>query len=83
MRLPSTSTCAGTSTRRRRDAASAWKRTTSRAVSSTNGTAFSHSPGTPALIEGARKGGYTGRLELGEDLMIIDVGDEVRVTRPQ
>lgn len=44
---------------------------------------FSHSPGTPALIEGARKGGYTGRLELGEDLMIIEVGDEVRVTRPQ
>lgn len=44
---------------------------------------FSHSPGTPALIEGARRGGYTGPLEVGEDLMVIEVGDEVRVARPQ
>jgi len=44
---------------------------------------FSHSPGTPALLEGARRGGYTGPLEVGEDLMVIEVGDDVRVTRPQ
>lgn len=44
---------------------------------------FSHSPGTPALLEGARRGGYKGPLEVGEDLMVIEVGGEVRVTRPQ
>lgn len=44
---------------------------------------YSHSPGTPALVEGARRGGYTGPLEIGEDLMVIDVGAEVRVTRPK
>jgi ribonuclease Z len=44
---------------------------------------YSHSPGTPALVEGTRRGGYTGPLEVGEDLMVIDVGAEVRVTRPK
>jgi ribonuclease Z len=43
---------------------------------------YSHSPGTPALIAGARKGGYAGPLEIGEDLMVIEVGAEVQVVRP-
>lgn len=43
---------------------------------------FTHSPGTPALIDGARKGGHQGRLEIGEDLMVIEVGDDVRVIPP-
>jgi hypothetical protein len=27
------------------------------------------------------KRSYSGRVEMGEDLMVIDIGDEVRVTR--
>lgn len=43
---------------------------------------FSHSPGTPAIVEQAKRS-YPGRVEMGEDLMVIDIGDEVRVrTRP-
>jgi ribonuclease Z len=42
---------------------------------------FSHSAGTPAIVEGARAA-FDGRLEMGEDLMVIDVGAEVTVTRP-
>ena len=41
---------------------------------------FSHSPGTPAIIEQTRQG-YAGRVEMGDDLMVIDIGAEVRVTR--
>lgn len=44
---------------------------------------YSHSPATPALIDGARRGGYAGPLEIGEDLMVIEVGSDVRVTRPK
>jgi ribonuclease Z len=42
---------------------------------------FSHSAGTPAIVAGARTA-FAGRIEMGEDLMVIDVGDEVTVTRP-
>jgi ribonuclease Z len=40
---------------------------------------FSHSPGTAAIAEQTRRS-YPGRVEMGEDLMVIDVGAEVRVT---
>lgn len=40
---------------------------------------FSHSPGTAAIVEQTRRS-YPGRVEMGEDLMVIDIGDEVRVT---
>jgi len=39
---------------------------------------FSHSPGTAAIVEQTRRS-YAGRVEMGEDLMVIDVGAEVRV----
>lgn len=39
---------------------------------------FSHSPGTPAIVEQTRRS-YPGRVEMGEDLMVIDIGAEVRV----
>ena len=39
---------------------------------------FSHSPGTAAILEQTRRS-YPGRLEMGEDLMVIDIGAEVRV----
>jgi ribonuclease Z len=41
---------------------------------------FSHSPGTAGIVEQTRRS-YSGRVEMGEDLMVIDVGDEVRVHR--
>lgn len=41
---------------------------------------FSHSPGTAAIVEQTKRD-YSGRVEMGEDLMVIDVGDEVRVKR--
>jgi ribonuclease Z len=40
---------------------------------------FSHSPGTAAIVEQTRRS-YRGRVEMGEDLMVIDIGAEVRVT---
>ena len=40
---------------------------------------FSHSPGTAAIVEQTRRF-YSGRVEMGTDLMVIDIGDEVRVT---
>jgi ribonuclease Z len=43
---------------------------------------YSHSAGTPAIVEATRRR-YSGRVEMGEDLMVIDVGDEVRVRRPK
>jgi len=42
---------------------------------------FSHSPGTPAIVEQTRRS-YPGRVEMGQDLMVIDVGAEVRATLP-
>jgi ribonuclease Z len=39
---------------------------------------FSHSPGTAAIVEQTRRA-YAGRVEMGEDLMVIDIGAEVRV----
>jgi ribonuclease Z len=41
---------------------------------------FSHSPGTAAIVEQTRRS-YRGRVEMGEDLMVIDIGAEVRVRR--
>ena len=41
---------------------------------------FSHSPGTAAIIDRTRRA-YPGRVEMGEDLMVIDIGAEVLVTR--
>ena len=38
---------------------------------------FSHSPGTAAIVEQTKRS-YSGRVEMGEDLMVIDIGDEVR-----
>jgi ribonuclease Z len=40
---------------------------------------FSHSPGTSAIVEKTRRS-YAGRVEMGEDLMVIEIGAEVRVT---
>ena len=42
---------------------------------------FSHSPGTPAIVEQTRRT-YPGRVEMGDDLMVIDVGADIRVTPP-
>ena len=39
---------------------------------------FSHSSGTPAIAEQTRRH-YPGRVEMGEDLMVIDIGAEVQV----
>ena len=39
---------------------------------------FSHSPGTAAIVEQTRRS-YSGRVQMGEDLMVIDIGAEVRV----
>jgi ribonuclease Z len=41
---------------------------------------FSHSPGTAAIAEQTRRS-YPGRVEMGEDLMVIDIGAEVRVKK--
>ena len=41
---------------------------------------FSHSPGTAAIVQQTMRS-YSGRVEMGTDLMVIDIGDEVRVTR--
>jgi ribonuclease Z len=42
---------------------------------------FSHSPGTAAIAEQTRRS-YPGRVQMGEDLMVIDIGAEVRVRLP-
>jgi len=39
---------------------------------------FSHSPGTAAIVEQTRRS-YAGSVEMGDDLMVIDIGTEVRV----
>jgi ribonuclease Z len=41
---------------------------------------FSHSPGTAAILEQTRQSS-SGRVEMGEDLMVIDIGAQVRVKR--
>jgi ribonuclease Z len=41
---------------------------------------FSHSPGTQAIVDQTRRS-YPGRVEMGDDLMVIDIGTEVRVRR--
>ena len=41
---------------------------------------FSHAEGGAALAERARRT-YSGRVEVGEDLMVIEIGDEVVVRR--
>lgn len=43
---------------------------------------FSHAEGAPAVAEHVRRS-YTGRVEVGEDLMVIEIGDEVTVRRHQ
>lgn len=43
-----------------------------------SGAAVTLSPGTAAIAEQTRRS-YPGRVEMGEDLMVIDVGAEVRV----
>lgn len=42
---------------------------------------FSHTPGTASIVERARRS-YRGRVEMGRDLMVIDIGDEIRVNQP-
>lgn len=42
---------------------------------------FSHSAGTATIAEQTRRA-YPGRVEMGEDLMVIDIGTEVRVKPP-
>jgi ribonuclease Z len=39
---------------------------------------FSHSPGTAGIVQQTMRF-YPGRVEMGTDLMVIDIGDEVRV----
>lgn len=41
---------------------------------------FSHAEGGAALVDQVRRS-YTGRVEAGEDLMVIEIGDEVTVRR--
>ncbi len=41
---------------------------------------FSHSPGTAAIVEQTKRS-YSGRVEMGEDLMVIAIGADVVVTR--
>jgi ribonuclease Z len=42
---------------------------------------FSHSPATQSILEQARAG-YSGQVEMGEDLMSIEIGDDIRIMRP-
>ena len=42
---------------------------------------FTHGPPGPAVVERTRRT-YNGRVEQGEDLMVIDIGDDVVVRRP-
>jgi ribonuclease Z len=41
---------------------------------------FSHAQGGAAVVERTRRT-YSGRVEMGEDLMVIEVGDDVVVRR--
>ena len=45
---------------------------------STRLAVFSHSPGTAGIVEQTKRS-YAGRVEMGRDLMVIDIGDDVRV----
>lgn len=42
---------------------------------------FSHTPGTASIVERARRSS-SGRVEMGRDLMVIDIGDEIRISQP-
>jgi ribonuclease Z len=42
---------------------------------------FSHADGVPALVEQVGRS-YPGRVEAGEDLMVIEIGEDVTVRRP-
>ena len=39
---------------------------------------FSHTPGSAAIVATTQKS-YTGQVVMGEDLMVIDIGDKVRL----
>jgi ribonuclease Z len=41
---------------------------------------FSHSPGTASIVEQTRQS-YSGRVEMGDDLMVIDIGEKIDVKR--
>jgi ribonuclease Z len=41
---------------------------------------FSHTAGAQTILDKARAA-YAGRMEMGEDLMSIEIGDDIRVTR--
>jgi ribonuclease Z len=41
---------------------------------------FSHSPGTAAIVEQTRRS-YSGRVEMGDDLMVIEIGEKIDVKR--
>jgi hypothetical protein len=41
---------------------------------------FGHAEGGAAVVERTRRS-YTGRVEIGEDLMVIEIGDDVFVRR--
>src|ERR1051325_6416248 len=41
---------------------------------------FSHTSGTKNILEKTRAA-YSGRVEMGEDLMAIEIGDDIRITR--
>jgi ribonuclease Z len=43
---------------------------------------FSHAEGGPTVLERTRRS-YAGRVEMGEDLMVIEVGEEVVVRRSE
>jgi ribonuclease Z len=43
---------------------------------------FSHAEGGPTVLERARRS-YSGRVEIGEDLMVIEVGEDVVVRRSE
>ena len=45
---------------------------------STRLAVFSHSPGTAGIVEQTKRS-YAGRVEMGRGLMVIDIGDDVRV----
>lgn len=43
---------------------------------------FSHTPGTDSIVKQTRRS-YDGRVEMGRDLMVIDIGDEIRISQPK
>jgi hypothetical protein len=43
-------------------------------------TVLSHTSGSPELLAKIKKS-YSGRLEMGDDLMVIEIGETVTVKR--